>query len=128
MNQVNQDRRTFIARAFGGIAGAIVLPAAIGTAVAAAQESHEAMLGQGGSDGYIIDASAKRRCGTCEFWGGPRRVSEDGKTLTITGLGWCNNPASPNYQKMTSPEHGPMDTWRKWRVLGGGSETTVIPK
>ena len=129
MNQTNPDRRTFIAKAFGGVASAIVLPAVIGTAVvAAAQESHETMLGRGGNDGYIMDASVKRHCGTCEFWGGPRRVSEDRKSVTITGLGWCNNPASPNYQKMTSPEHGPMDTWRKWRVLGGGSDSTVIPK
>ena len=82
------------------------------------------MLGRGGSDGYIMDASVKLHCGTCEFWGGPRRVLEDSKTLTITALGWCNNPASPNYQKMTSPEHGPMDTCgnggsdRKFRING----------
>ncbi len=128
MNQVNPHRRAFIAKTFGGIAGAIMLPSVIRTAVAVAEESHETMLGRGGNDGYIMDSSVKRHCATCEFWGGPRLVSEDGKTLTITGLGWCNNPASPNYQKMTSPDHGPMDTWRKWRVLGGGSESTVVPK
>jgi len=129
MDEVTTGRRMFILKACAAVAGAALGPAVIGTAVAAAQESHETMLGRGGSDGYIMDASVKRHCGTCEFWGGPRRVSEDSKTVTITGLGWCNNPASPNYQKLTSPEHGPMDTWRKWRVLGGGPpETTIVPK
>lgn len=75
-------------------------------------------MGHGASDGYVIESSLKKHCGTCEFWGGPRRVAESGKTITITGLGWCNNPASPNYQKQTSPDHGPMSTWKKWQVLG----------
>jgi len=33
-------------------------------------------------------------------------------------LGWRNDPASPNNQKLTSPEHGPMDAWKKWSLLG----------
>lgn len=129
MNDVDNGRRIFLTKTCAVMVGALMGPALIGTVVAeAAAESHETMLGRGGNDGYIMDTSVKLHCGTCEFWGGPRRVSEDTKTLTITGLGWCNNPASPNYQKMTSPEHGPMDTWRRWRVLGGGSEGTIVPK
>jgi hypothetical protein len=56
-------------------------------------------------------------CATCEFWGGPRRLARDGKTVTMTGFGWCNNPQSQNYQKMTSPEHGPMAVWKKWQLI-----------
>jgi hypothetical protein len=32
-------------------------------------------------------------------------------------LGWCNNPQSPNYQKTTGPEHGPMGVWKKWELM-----------
>lgn len=74
-------------------------------------------MGHGGADGYVLDGSVKQRCGTCDFWGGPRRLTEDGKTVTITGLGWCNNPKSRNYQKITSPEHGPMAVWRRWSLI-----------
>jgi hypothetical protein len=119
MSEPRNDRRAFILKACAVMTGVVVGPAIIGTVVdASAQEmGHEMTMGRGGSDGYIMGASVKQHCGTCEFWGGPRRLSEDKKDLTITGLGWCNNPASPNYQKLTSPDHGPMDTWRKWSVL-----------
>ncbi len=119
MGEVINDRRAFLLKTCAAFTVAIVGRAVIGTAVdGAAQENHETTLGHGGSAGYIMDASVKEHCGTCEFWGGPRYASRDRKEITITGLGWCNNPASPNYQKLTSPEHGPMDTWRKWSVLG----------
>jgi hypothetical protein len=75
-------------------------------------------MGHGEAGGYVMATGIAKHCGTCEFWGGPRRISQDGKTITITGLGWCNNPKSPNYQKITTPDHGPMDTWRKWGALG----------
>lgn len=117
MSQKSSDRRTFIAKTCAAFAIALA-GSAVRAVGAGAQENHETTLGHGGSEGYIMDASVKKHCGTCEFWGGPRRISEDGKTITITGLGWCNNRASHNYQKLTSPEHGPMDTWRKWSVLG----------
>jgi hypothetical protein len=75
-------------------------------------------MGRGGTDGYVMESSVTQRCATCEFWGGGRRLSSDRKSITVTGLGWCNNPASPNFQKLTSPEHGPMDVWKKWQALG----------
>ena len=119
MTEMKSGRRPFLMNTCAVMAAALAGSAVIGTSVdAAAQESHKAMLGRGGSDGYIMDASVKEHCATCEFWGGPRRVSEDRKTLTMTGLGWCNNPKSANYQKMTSPDNGPMGVWRKWAVLG----------
>lgn len=49
---------------------------------------------------------------------GERRLAKDGATLTVMGLGWCSNPKSPNYQNLTSPEHGPMDVWQKWSLIG----------
>lgn len=118
MSEGTSDRRTFV-KTCAAFAVALVGAGVVGATVdAAAQESHETMLGHGGSVGYILDAAVKQHCGTCEFWGGPRRVSQDRKEITITGLGWCNNPASADYQKLTSPEHGPMNSWRKWSVLG----------
>ena len=32
-------------------------------------------------------------------------------------LGVCSNPASHNYQKVTTPETGPMPLWKKWGAL-----------
>lgn len=117
MKEMRVGRRPFIQRACALATAALVGPAVIGSAFdATAQESHE--TGRGGTEGYIIDASVKERCGTCEFWGGPRRVSEDSKTLTITGLGWCNNSKCPNDGKLTSPDHTcAAGTWRKWGIL-----------
>ena len=114
MTSFGSDRRAFV-RLTGAIAGAVLAGPLVGRASGAAD--HDAM-GHGGSDGYVMEATVANHCATCEFWGGPRRISADRKTLTVTGLGWCNNPASPNYQKLTSPEHGPMDVWKKWQVLG----------
>jgi len=116
MREMDSGRRPFILKTCAGLAAALV-PTVIGSADAAAQEHHHGMMmGQSSADGYTMPASAKG-CGTCEFWGGPRRVSKDGKTITFIGLGWCNNAKSDNYQKMTGPEHF-MGTWRKWSVLG----------
>jgi hypothetical protein len=100
--------------AAGSLLGCASLAA--GRALAA---SHEGMaaLGHGGGDGYVMQSDVTQRCATCEFWGGPRRLAADGKTITVTGLGWCNNKQSPNFQKITSPEHGPMEVWKKWQVL-----------
>ena len=119
MSETKFGRRPFIQKTCMLTAAALVGPTVIGAALdATAQENHGTMPGHGGTDGYIMDSSVKGRCGTCDFWGGPRRVSEDGKTLTITGLGWCNNPKCPNHQKLTSPDHDCTGIWRKWSVLG----------
>jgi hypothetical protein len=115
MSEIESGRRSFMLKTCAVMAGALVGPTVIGTAVA--EEHHEMMAGHGGSDGHIMDASIKGHCATCESWGGPRRVSKDGKTLTITGLGWCNSPKCPGYQGMTSPDHQ-CHAWQKWIVLG----------
>ena len=109
------DRRGFVHRSCALVAGAMLAGPAIGRALAA---QHEGMMGRGGPDGYVVDSTVTNHCATCEFWGGARRVSPDRKTITVTGLGWCNNPASPNHQKLTSPDHGPMEVWKQWQPLG----------
>jgi hypothetical protein len=65
----------------------------------------------------VIDASKEGICGTCRFWGGIRRVSEDKKAVYAESLGWCNNVDSPHFQTMRTPEAGPMKAWRKWEAL-----------
>jgi hypothetical protein len=103
------DRRTFLTRTsqliVGSVAGSVLL-----VADAAAQRGPMA-------GAYEMSAATKGSCGTCSFWGGKRRISADRKTVFVQSLGSCNNPASPNFQKTTTPETGPMDTWRKWEAL-----------
>ncbi len=66
----------------------------------------------------MFGADTEGRCVTCDFWGGIRRVSEDGESVIVESLGYCSNPKSANYQKTTTPMNGPMDSWRRWQVLG----------
>ena len=118
MSEARSDRRTFM-KTSAAVALALMGPAIVGVAVGASeQEEHATNLSQASSKGHVMDASVTEHCGTCEFWGGARRLSQDRKQLTFAGVGWCNNPASPNYQKQTNPNHGPMNTWQKWSVLG----------
>ena len=73
---------------------------------------------QAGATGtFTMPASTTKLCGTCKYWGGVRLVSTDKKTVSFEGLGYCNNPKSPNYQKSTTPETGPMAVWEKWDAL-----------
>jgi len=112
MNQEKEDRRGFLIKSAFMVAtsvlGSVVLPS-----LARGQDG-TASTGAG----LTMTAATEKHCGTCEFWGGPRRISTDQKTVTITGLGWCNNPKSPMFQKVTAPDHGPMDAWKKWGALG----------
>jgi len=111
MSEMEIRRRPFILKTGVGLVAAFV-STLIGPADATAQE----MKNQSGSDGYTMLTSVQG-CGTCEFWGGQRRVSKDGKTITFTGPGWCNNAKSDHYLTLTRPNHV-MGTWRKWSVLG----------
>ena len=67
-----------------------------------------------------LGSDTEGRCVTCEFWGGIRRISKDGKTIAVESLGYCNNPKSRNYQKTTTPTSGPMAAWRRWKALSEG--------
>jgi anaerobic selenocysteine-containing dehydrogenase len=96
-------RRSFVRRtgqlALGGLLGGVVL------------EAHA-------DKGFTMDSATEGQCATCRFWGGIRKVSEDGKSITTQSLGWCNNPKSMSFQKMTPPDFGPMKSWTKWEALG----------
>ncbi len=113
---VKPDRRSFLIRSVSLIA-ASVLGSATLASLAKGQEGSQTSDPEGAT-GYTMAVDTTMHCGTCEFWGGPRRLSQDGKIISITGLGWCNNPKSPMFQKITTPDHGPMDSWRKWGALG----------
>ncbi|MBK7972312.1 MAG: hypothetical protein IPK07_03185 [Deltaproteobacteria bacterium] len=114
MRNTDIDRRDLLRAAV--VAGAGV--AFVSTALAeSSAEEHMGALGHGGDDGYVVSASLTQHCATCDNWGGQRRISADGTTITVTGLGWCNNRESRNFRRMTSPDHGPMKVWRKWGVL-----------
>jgi hypothetical protein len=105
-SQPGVHRRSFIgALAALGAAGTIGLRAVTGVA----------------GDESSLSSTTAGKCGTCEFWGGVRKISADGSTVTFesaVATGWCNNPKSPNYHKRTVPEMGPMPMWRKWGALG----------
>ena len=119
MSEILLGRRPFVLKTCAMVAGAIAGPAVIGSSVeATAQEhDHEKMMGSSGADGYVLPAATKQ-CGACDFWGGPRRVSKDGKSITFTGLGWCNNAKCHDFQGMSGPDHGCGTCWRKWGALG----------
>jgi hypothetical protein len=100
----------------GGIACAVGILG--GVMRQAGADEHSAH--QGGAKGVpaiVIEASREGICGTCRFWGGMRRVSEDRKSVNAESLGWCNNVDSPHFQTMRTPEAGPMKAWRKWEAL-----------
>jgi len=118
MDQSGNRRRTFLTQAIGLAATAVAGATLSARALAGEQDKDHDVFGHGGSDGYVMNSKVENHCATCEFWGGQRRVSEDGSEILVGGLGWCNNRESPNYRKLTSPEHGPMEMWRKWSVLG----------
>lgn len=103
-------RRLFIER------GAVAAVAAIaaGSAAAATPAGHS-MPGKASADGIRFGKDEKA-CATCGFWGGSRKFEKASGVLATT-LGVCSNPASPNYQKMTSPDHL-MPQWVKWQAMG----------
>jgi anaerobic selenocysteine-containing dehydrogenase len=112
---MDQNRRTFTMQ-MAGVAAAAA--AGIGTAEAA-EHHHEAMMSAPSADGWNLAADTRFRCGTCQFWGGMRKISGDKKQVNAVSLGWCNNPASPNYQELTSAVHemNKPGVWTKWGAL-----------
>jgi anaerobic selenocysteine-containing dehydrogenase len=94
----------------------LVATATLGSLTAYAAEEHQ----HGGSgEGLIVDAAMQNRCATCQFWGGMRKVSSDKKQVIAQSMGWCNNPDSPNHQKLTAADHqmNKAGVWKKWAVL-----------
>lgn len=109
---VDSTRRRFIEGGATTVA-AVVTAAAAGSALAADRMGH-AVPGSPEAGGLRFKSDEKA-CATCVFWGGSRKV-EKGSVLA-SSLGVCSNPASPNFQKMTSPDHV-MPQWVKWPALG----------
>lgn len=72
----------------------------------------------GGEEAQATTLSAldERKCATCRYWGGVRKISKDGSSIDAEGTGWCNNPESPAYMKRTKPEQG-APTWVRWDAL-----------
>ena len=99
------DRRKFILRTSQAVAGAALAGSAINASA--------------GTDGsyFVLDSSLINLCGTCQHWGGRRRISTDGKSIDVDSLGWCNNPKSPNYRKTTGPKGGMKLVWEKWSEI-----------
>jgi len=113
----NVDRRKFLKNT--GKLSLAVGVAGMGIASTASAEDKKAKQGHmhhGAGNGVTV-AVAEKRCSSCAFWGGMRRAAEDRKTVTALSHGVCNNPKSPNYAKYTSPDHGPMDVWKKWDAV-----------
>jgi hypothetical protein len=108
-----QTRRGFISRS--GVL--IATTAAVGVSQPALSQDHSHHGGMG--DGLRISTSAEKTCATCRFWGGMRRVDEDKAEITTQSMGWCNNPDSPNYSKLTQADHQMKKPgiWEKWSVL-----------
>jgi len=104
----SQTRRTFL----GLVACGLGVGAGATRALAAAEHASG-----DSATAFAIAADTKDRCGTCQFWGGRRRVSDDGKSVLAESLGTCNNPPSHNFRKVTTPETGPMPLWKKWEAL-----------
>jgi hypothetical protein len=75
--------------------------------------------GHGEGMGMKIAADTTDTCATCQFWGGMRKVSKDKGMVTAQSMGWCNNPESMSYQKLTNADKKMQKTgiWQKWAAL-----------
>ena len=109
-----ESRRDFLA-ASGTL---LIGTAALGSLAAHASEEHEPMHG-GPGNGLAVDATVKDTCATCQFWGGMRMISGDRKQVISQSMGWCNNPDSPNHQKLTMADHQMKKPgiWKQWAAL-----------
>ena len=112
----DEQRRNFLKN--GGLVLASGMLGGVGIAANAADMEHGGSLkSMKGVDSFVVDASEKGICATCEYWGGVRRTTEDKKSVYCESLGWCNNSKSRHYQTKTTPATGPMKSWKKWEGI-----------
>ena len=108
----SESRRNFLTSS-----GKLILGAATAGALmpAAARAEHQHSFG----GGVVVDATQEDTCATCQYWGGMRITSDDGKQVNTQSLGWCNNPDSPNFHKLTAADHTMQKSgiWKKWAAL-----------
>jgi anaerobic selenocysteine-containing dehydrogenase len=106
----DQNRRDFLGASAKLLIGASALAS---TSVLASKH--------GGHKGHglEIDASTKDTCATCQYWGGMRKLSDAKDKVVAQSMGWCNNPDSMNFQKLTTADHKMKKTgiWRKWDII-----------
>ena len=109
----DESRRKFLSNSAKFLAGSAAF-----VSVNALASSHEEPIGSPG-EGKAIDAAATDTCATCQYWGGMRKVSEDKAQVEAQSMGWCNNPDSMNFRKLTNPDHVMQKTgiWKKWIAL-----------
>jgi hypothetical protein len=110
----SESRRKFLTDSGKLILGTVAFSS---LAVQAAEHEHHMHMGSG--DGHAVDANAKELCGTCQFWGGMRKISQDKQQVIVQSMGWCNNPDSPNHLKLTPADHQMKKPgiWKKWPAL-----------
>jgi anaerobic selenocysteine-containing dehydrogenase len=109
-----ESRRNFLAASGKLIVGTV----ALGTLAAQASQEQTHMPESSGN-GLAIDAKAADTCATCQFWGGMRKISEDKAQVITQSMGWCNNPKSRNYEKLTAADNRMKKPgiWNKWSAL-----------
>jgi hypothetical protein len=109
----DQSRRNFLAASAKFVAGSAVLASA--GVLASSHEQQHAAAG----DGMSIDAAARDTCGTCQYWGGMRKLSKEKLSVSAQSMGWCNNPKSMNYHKLTAADHvmKKPGMWKKWAAI-----------
>jgi len=114
-----ETRRGFLAASGKLLVGTVAL-CTMGAHASDEREHHGHEHG-GPSDGLLLDATAQDICATCRFWGGMRKLSDDGENVIAQSMGWCNNPDSHNYRKLTMPDHRMKKAgiWTKWAALRG---------
>jgi len=111
---VSDSRRQFLSSSLKLLAGSTALTSSHVFAM-----THEHHVHGDEKDGITIPSYVINSCGTCEFWGGMRKVTEDKQAVKAQSMGWCNKPDSPNYQNLTSANHvmKKSGVWKKWSVL-----------
>ncbi|MSO93364.1 MAG: hypothetical protein EXQ86_08200 [Rhodospirillales bacterium] len=73
-----------------------------------------------GRDGHAATFSATdRRCATCDFWRGKRKLSADGKRIIVPDdeRGFCTNGQSPLSGKVAFPGQVYPDGHKTWRQI-----------
>ena len=60
-----------------------------------------------------------RRCATCDFWRGKRKLTPDGKRVIVPDdeRGFCTNGQSPLFNKIAFPGQVYPDGYKKWRQI-----------